>query len=386
MERDALGRYQIKDRLGKGGMGVVYLAFDPAMQRDVAIKMLRADVSEDPAFLERFRLEATTIAALDHPSIVPVHDVGEEDGIPYFVMRYMRGGSLAHLLRKEGALSAVEVLRILRPIADALDESHAHGIIHRDVKPGNILFDQRGDSFIADFGLVKSLDAPSESTASGVVGTAEYISPEMAVSGHTTPLSDIYSLGITIFEMLAGKVPYEGVTHISTVLAHVHDPIPEIRSIQENLPPGIQAVIDRALAKRPEDRYPTAGALIKELNDALTGDYVPPIPRSANHREGSGTKVLTRQEQKQLHERVKHMPLASRVSDTSSGRPTLASAAARPPRKKRRGRPVLAAFMVLLEVSGLLVASYFQVPETVRLLLYHYFPTLESTIARLLSL
>lgn len=371
-------------------MGVVYLGYDPGFERQVAIKMLRADVAEDPAFLDRFRLEATTVAALDHPAIVPVHDIGDVDGVPFFVMRYMRGGSLARLLHHQGPVAPTEALRMLQPIADALDEAHARGVIHRDVKPGNILFDHRGDAFICDFGLVKSMNEATESTNTGVVGTAEYISPEMAVSGQTTQLSDIYSLGVTLFEMLTGSPPFEAATRISTVLAHVHDPVPDINGFREGLPPGLQGVIDRSMAKQPDDRYQTAGHMITDLNDVLSGAH-PLIPsRPTPRRDSSGTQVLTREEQRQLRQRVRAMPLAQRHYDnTSSGRPTLASAVARGSkrsrRRRRQRRPLLVLLMVFFLVAGLLAAYLTNAHLWARYYLFQTFPTLEVTVQSLLG-
>lgn len=259
------GRYEIKRELGRGGMATVYLAFDPRFKRDVALKVLPHEFLHDPTFRVRFEREAQTIAALDHPAIVPVFDFGEQDGQPYFVMRYMPGGSLADRL-KRGPLSLAETGQIFTRLAPALDEAHTKGIIHRDLKPGNILFDQREDAYLSDFGIVKLSEATSTFTGTGVIGTPAYMSPEQArgeadIDGR----SDIYALGAILFEMLTGQTPYKADTPMGLVVKHITEPVPRILDVKPDLPPGCEALITWAMAKNRDERPATASRLAKRL-------------------------------------------------------------------------------------------------------------------------
>jgi serine/threonine protein kinase len=283
MQQTVIGRYEIEMELGRGGMAVVYLARDPYMKRHVAIKVLAAQHA-DPGFLSRFRREAEVIAALEHPAIVPVYDYGEHNGRPYIVMRYMAGGSLASRMAK-GRLSVAEAAAILDRLAPALDEAHGRGVIHRDLKPGNILFDQQDRPYIGDFGIVKitQIGAPTLTQEGGVLGTPAYMSPEQA-RGHITldGRSDVYALGVILFEMLTGSQPFQADTPMAVALAHVLDPVPHILPRRPDLPPETDAVIEKALAKDPDDRYPTATALAAAVNQLAKGEpATPPAARPA---------------------------------------------------------------------------------------------------------
>ena len=262
-EPEAIGRYRIEKELGQGGMSVVYLARDPYMKRRVAIKILPRHYAAENGFLLRFQREAQVIASLEHPAIVPVHDFGEHDGQPYIVMRYMPGGSLADRL-KRGPLGLAEAARILDRLAPALDEAHAQGIIHRDLKPGNILFDQCDRAYLCDFGLVKfsEISATPLTSSGGVVGTPAYMSPEQARGVSTLDgRTDVYSLGVILYEMLTGDKPYHADTPMGLAMKHVLEPVPRILERRPDLPPDCEAVITRALAKEREGRFPTATAL-----------------------------------------------------------------------------------------------------------------------------
>jgi hypothetical protein len=267
-----IGRYEIEMELGRGGMAVVYLARDPYMKRHVAVKVLAAQHA-DAGFLSRFRREAEVIAALEHPAIVPVYDYGEHNGRPYIVMRYMAGGSLSTKMAK-GQLAVAEAACILDRLAPALDEAHGRGVIHRDLKPGNILFDQQHRPYIGDFGIVKitQIDAPTLTQEGGVLGTPAYMSPEQA-RGHITldGRSDIYALGVILFEMLTGSQPFQADTPMAVALSHVLDPVPPVLRRRPDLPPEADSVIQKALAKDPNDRYPTATALAAAVNQLAKG-------------------------------------------------------------------------------------------------------------------
>ena len=207
MEPQKFGRYEIKAEIGRGGMATVYHAYDPRFEREVALKVLPREMLHDPQFRTRFEREAKTIAMLEHPAIVPVYDFGEEDGQPYFVMRYMTGGSLSDRM-KHGPMTIQEVAHLFERLAPALDEAHAKGIIHRDLKPGNILFDQYGEPYISDFGIAKIAATQTNVTGSAIVGTPAYMSPEQAQGEGIDGRSDIYGLGVILFEMLTGQQPY----------------------------------------------------------------------------------------------------------------------------------------------------------------------------------
>ncbi len=270
MALQKIGRYEIKNEIGRGGMATVYRAYDPSFEREVAIKVLPREFLHDPQFHDRFKREIKTIAALEHPAIVPVYDVGEEDGVPYFVMRYMTGGSLANQIER-GKFSLQDAARIIERLASALAYAHTKGIVHRDLKPDNILFDGNGEPFISDFGVAKFSGASTNLTGSGIIGTPAYMSPEQAQGEKIDNRSDIYGLGVIIFQMLSGQQPYKADTPMGVVVKHITDPIPEIHKITPNLPEETDAIIKTALAKDREKRYQTALELSRAMNTAAFG-------------------------------------------------------------------------------------------------------------------
>lgn len=265
---EKIGRYEIKEEVGRGGMATVYRAYDPVFERDVAVKVLPRAMLHDPQFRIRFEREAKMIAMLEHPAIVPVYDYGEEDGQPYFVMRYMTGGSLADRIR-QGPLTVEEATRILAHIGPALDEAHRRGVIHRDLKPGNILFDQHDMPYISDFGIAKLAGAQTNVTGSAIVGTPAYLCPEQAQGEELDGRADIYALGVILFEMLTGRQPYEGDTPMSVVVKHITQPPPHILDVRPDLPPALEAIIEKAMAKRKEERYATVAEMVNALEQLL---------------------------------------------------------------------------------------------------------------------
>ncbi|HLE51543.1 MAG TPA: protein kinase [Anaerolineales bacterium] len=271
MSPDHIGRYEVKSEIGRGGMATVFHANDPRFERDVAIKVLPPAFMHDPQFRVRFEREAKTIALLEHPAIVPVYDFGEQGGQPYIVMRYMSGGSLEERL-KEGPLSIAETVHLISRLAPALDAAHTKGIIHRDLKPGNILFDRYGNAFLSDFGIAR-LTQGSAATLTGdvVLGTPAYMSPEQVQGDRELDgRSDLYSLGIILFQMLTGKVPFSSDTPAKTMLMHILEPVPQLLDIKPGLPPAIAAVLGCALAKEPEARFATIGEMASALEATIS--------------------------------------------------------------------------------------------------------------------
>jgi eukaryotic-like serine/threonine-protein kinase len=283
MSLSKIGRYEIKGELGRGGMATVYLAHDPDMGRDVALKLLPREFTKESTYLERFRREVRIIATLEHPAIVPIYDFGEEDGQPYFVMRYMSGGSLTDRLKK-GPLPPQEAARVLERIGSALDHAHQRGIVHRDLKPGNILFDQYGNAFLGDFGIARMSASSSTLTGTFTVGTPAYMSPEQArgqleIDGRT----DIYALGVILFELLTGQIPFRADTPVGLAMMHITQPIPPVRETRPDVPPQFEAAINRAMAKEPDQRFATASELVTALSLGGNGQTVsaPVAPTSS---------------------------------------------------------------------------------------------------------
>jgi serine/threonine-protein kinase len=259
-------------------MATVYRAHDPALDRDVALKVLPAEFLHDPAFAERFRQEARVAARLEHPHIVPVHAFGIEEGRPWMAMRLLTGGSLAERVRR-GPLAPREAATLLREVADALDHAHARGIVHRDVKPANVLLDGAGRAYLADFGIARMLEGSPVVTATGLIqGSPSYMAPEQAMGAKVDRLADVYALGVMAFECLTGRVPYTGTTPVAILMKHVQEPVPEPTPAE--VPPALGAVLRRSLAKAPADRWPSAGAFAAALDEAAAGATPPEGPGS----------------------------------------------------------------------------------------------------------
>ena len=297
MSPDKVGRYKIKSELGRGGMATVYRAFDPISNREVAIKVLPPEMLHNLLTRARFKRELKLIASLEHPAIVPVYDVGGEDNHqPYFVMRYMSGGSLSEMIRK-GKFSLRDAALIIERLASALDHAHSKGIIHRDIKPDNVLFDASNNPYLSDFGVAKLTEAAvsaTDASANEAMGTAAYISPEQARGEDIDSRADVYGLGAILYEMLTGESPYHGNTVIGMALQHVNDPVPNVLKIRPDLPGEVDVLIKTAMAKNRENRYATALDLARELNNvAFEGEHTVPkfpalVDRQTAHGRSSG--------------------------------------------------------------------------------------------------
>jgi polar amino acid transport system substrate-binding protein len=272
-----LGQYQIIELIGQGGMAEIYRAYQPSVKRDVVVKVLLDALRDNDSFVEQFMHEVEVIAHLQHPQIIPVYDFGKHDEELYIVMAYLRGGTLADRIdQARQGLPDQETIRLIELISDALDYAHSKEIVHRDLKPNNILMDERSHPYVADFGLAKFTQGKLELTNTMMTGTAAYMAPEIARLGKSTKRSDIYALGIMLFEMLTGKQPYQGKTPYKVLSAHVHEPIPKIRELRPDLPAAIQPVIDKALAKEPADRFASAQEMATAFKTAMSSPVQAP--------------------------------------------------------------------------------------------------------------
>jgi formylglycine-generating enzyme required for sulfatase activity/tRNA A-37 threonylcarbamoyl transferase component Bud32 len=288
----SIGRYEIKHSLTGGGMADVYVGHDPNFDRDVVVKVIKTEYSHNEEFRIRFSREAKVIARLEHEAIVPVYDFGEHNGQPFIVMRCMTGGTLADRL-EAGPLEVADAAGIIARIASALDYAHSHGVIHRDLKPANILFDDRGVAYLSDFGIAKSAEAVTNLTGTAIIGTPAYMSPEQArAMQDLDKRSDVYSLGVLIFQLLTGELPYQAHDPVGLLMAHASDPVPDIRKLRSDLPRDSDEFIRRAMAKKPDDRYQTTGDLARDFNKLATRpaaaprwkpparpDTPPPVPK-----------------------------------------------------------------------------------------------------------
>jgi len=263
------GRYRLEARIGAGGMSTVYRALDETLERRVAIKLLNREVSTDSDELERFRREARAVAQLSHPHIVAVIDAGEDEGRPYIVFECVEGETLKERIRRLGRLPVPEAVAYAIEIARALGAAHARHIVHRDVKPQNVLIDEEGSAKVTDFGIARTLDEDGLTADGRVIGTTDYVAPEQALGQEVTGQSDLYSLGIVLYEMLTGQVPFQGESQVAVAMQHVREPLPDVQRARPEISAALAAVIDRATAKSPADRYRDDAELIADLEDVL---------------------------------------------------------------------------------------------------------------------
>jgi serine/threonine-protein kinase len=262
-------RFRLEERIGSGGMSTVYRAFDETLERWVAIKVLHADMSQDAAQLERFRREARAAARLSHPHVVTVIDAGEDDGRPFIVFEYVEGETLKARIRRLGRLPIAEAIAYAIEIGRALGAAHAERIVHRDVKPQNVLIDPEGRAKVTDFGIARSLELGGLTAAGRVLGTTDYVAPEQATGDGATEQSDIYSLGVCLWEMLTGDVPFRGENQVAVAMQHVRDPIPDVTRIRPEVPAIVASIVDRATRKELANRYQTIEEMVRDLEQAL---------------------------------------------------------------------------------------------------------------------
>ena len=271
-----LGPYRLMERVGRGGMATVYRAYHAAMDRYVAVKILPEELAVDPSFRARFEREARVVANLQHPHILPVFDYGEDRGISYLVMPYIPTGTLKAYLAQQGQLPLDEAARILDQLARALDYAHRQGILHRDIKPGNVLFDADGNALLTDFGLTRMAQGGSNLTGSGILGTPAYMSPEQGQGLGLDAASDIYSMGIVLYEILTGEVPFSADTPVAVIMKHISDPLPLPTDKRPDLPAVAENVILKALAKDPRDRWVTCSEMSQAFSKAVASATATP--------------------------------------------------------------------------------------------------------------
>lgn len=303
------GRYRLDAQIGRGGMSTVYRAFDTVLERQVAIKLMHREIASDSDQLERFRREARAVAQLSHPHIVTVIDAGEEaqadgSGTPYIVFEYVEGETLKQLVGGSGPLEVTEAIAYAIEIARALGEAHAHMIVHRDVKPQNILVSTDGHAKITDFGIARTLTEQGLTLDGRVLGTTDYVSPEQALGQKVTGQSDIYSLGVVLYEMLTGGVPFTGDTPVAVAMRHVREDVPDVQLARPEVSAATAAVVDRMTAKDLDRRYPDAPTLLEDLEEVLAVEA-----SRAGQATGEVTTVLRtlpRRSRRRLPWRMRH--------------------------------------------------------------------------------
>ena len=282
------GRYEVESRLGEGGMAKVFAGTDRLLGRKVAVKVLSSQYAQDRTFVERFRREAQAAAGLNHPNVVSVFDTGSDDGVHYIVMEHVEGRTLADIIGEEGALRPARAIEIAVDVCRALDTAHEKGMVHRDVKPGNILLTPDGGVKVADFGIARVASGEPLTVTGSVMGTASYLSPEQASGGSIDARSDIYSLGCVLYEMLTGKPPFAGDSLVSIAYKHVEEEPTAPSRVNPAVPAGLSAVVTKAMAKDPADRYQSADEMAGDLRGEAPADAAPTRAVPTNER----TEVL----------------------------------------------------------------------------------------------
>lgn len=347
------GRYKIVNVLGEGGMANVYVAYDLILKRSVAVKLLRLDMRDDPTAVRRFQGEAMSLTELTDPHIVMIYDIGEEDGNQYLVMEYVKGMDLKQYIKQEYPFSLTRVLEIMQQILQAVGDAHQHGIIHRDLKPQNILIDQEGNVKITDFGIALAVSSSTLTKTNTVMGSVHYISPEQARGSIVTKQADIYSLGIILFEMLTGHVPYRGENAVSIIMKHYKEAMPSVRQEEPNVPQALENVVFHATAKDLRDRYTTVEQMAGDLRTCLS-------PGRANESkwlpsfENDETKVLLPPSDSELSDKDQSL------ADEGFDQDQISKKTKKKWSKKKRWLFVLSFLLVLLVGTGL---SYAMIPK-----------------------
>ena len=343
-------RYEIIRSIGEGGMANVYLGYDTILDRNVAIKILRGDLSNDEKFVRRFQREALSASSLAHPNIVEMYDVGEDDGLYYIVMEYVEGKTLKQLLKKRGSLTLSEAIDIMLQLTDGMAHAHDSYIIHRDLKPQNIMIKDDGQIKITDFGIAMALNSTQLTQTNSVMGSVHYLPPEQASGKGSTIKSDIYSMGIIFYELLTGSLPFRGDNAVEIALKHMRDPLPSLREENPAIPQSIENIILKATAKNPKNRYDDARSMHEDLLTALDDDRMDEEPYQYKYpeHESENTKKLKKLENlEQETEDSEEEEIATKIEDKGD-------------RKKKKIIIILAIVFGLLLLG--LIITFFVVP------------------------
>ncbi|WP_373895976.1 Stk1 family PASTA domain-containing Ser/Thr kinase [Virgibacillus sp. CBA3643] len=359
-------RYQIKETIGGGGMANVYLARDTILKRDVAIKVLRLEYANDDEFIARFDREAQSATSLSHPNIVNIYDVGEEDQILYMVMEYVDGMTLKEYIQTHGPIDVQKALDIMKQLTSAIAHAHANDIVHRDIKPQNILIDTYGQAKVTDFGIAIALSATSLTQTNSILGSVHYLSPEQARGGTATKKSDIYSIGIVLFELLTGRLPFSGQTPVSIALKHLQSDTPSVRRFNQDVPQSVENIVLKATAKDPFHRYDTVYDIEEAIDTALDPGKINEAVYSPPVEAGEETKAIpiitdNQTEQNPDQDTLVHQTTGSTKnypSDEKSKKKSKKDLKKKKPKRKRRKKwIIIAVILFILLASG--VAAFF---------------------------
>ena len=365
-------RYLIVRSIGEGGMANVYLAHDTILDRDVAIKVLRGDLSNDEKFVRRFQREALAASSLSHPNIVEMYDVGEDNGIYYIVMEYVEGKTVKQLVKKRGSLTLSEALDIMLQLTDGISHAHDSYIIHRDLKPQNILIKDDGQIKITDFGIAMALNSTQLTQTNSVMGSVHYLPPEQALGKGATIRSDIYSMGILFYELLTGKLPFKGENAVEIAMKQIKEPLPSVRKQNEAIPQSIENIILKATAKNPKNRYHDAKEMHEDLLTALDEDRLnepkitykyPEHEEDIKSNDDTPVKQTKKESKKQpekkevkKEEKENTEEIAKKVPDEPP--------VEEPPKKSSKSTKVVVALAILFSLIVIGIASIFLIiPE-----------------------
>lgn len=352
--RSINGRYKILELIGGGGMSNVYLAHDMILDRDIAIKILRYDFSNEEELRRRFQREALSTTSLAHPHIVNIFDVGEEGSLHYLVMEYVPGKTLKEYIIDNSPVAPEQAVKIMKQLASALAHAHQNQIVHRDIKPQNILMDAEGNVKISDFGIAMALSATSYTQTNSVLGTVHYLSPEQARGGTANKKSDIYSLGIVMFELLTGKLPFSGESAVSIALKHLQTETPSLREVVPNLPQSLENVVLKATAKNPQHRYQSANEMEEDLSTVLLPERLYE-PKFSAPIDEDATRAMPAIKDPAVYGSVEETKTLAPVSKKEPAK----KPAAPPAKKKKKKWPWIVGIALFLVVAGLVAAVAF---------------------------
>jgi eukaryotic-like serine/threonine-protein kinase len=363
------GRYKILEMIGGGGMANVYLAQDMILDREVAIKMLRLDFANEEEFIKRFQREAQSATSLAHPNIVSIYDVGEEDDIYYIVMEYVDGMTLKQYIQKHSPISIEKTIDIMRQLSSAISHAHQNHIIHRDIKPQNILIDHDGTVKITDFGIAMALSATSITQTNSVLGSVHYLSPEQARGGMATRKSDIYSLGIVMFELLSGRLPFSGESAVSIALKHLQSETPSLRRWNQDIPQSVENIVLKATAKDPFQRYDSVEEIEEELRTALDPERLDE-PKFAIEEDMDATKAIPVITDERPYSNIEHTIVHDKNGTEAAGTiPNDKAIEGKPVKKKKKKWPAIIIgvffFLALLGILAITVLPDLMGPKEV---------------------